>query len=166
MSRIIPYDDTLEVGKTVFITPEDKIIITDEKHEIFAQNYCEGNISKLTKGELILYKHWLEQNDYNKRKMCSDFLVDVLGFDKILTNMRKSITTTTLEPHMRFYNYYLMDWYIDIRKRSVFNEEKGIFEFIEPDISSIKYIEERRLEDEIRDIKSKVKLKDRHYFFK
>ena len=109
MSRIIPYDDTLEVGKTVFITPEDKIIITDEKHEIFAQNYCEGNISKLTKGELILYKHWLEQNDYNKRKMCSDFLVDVLGFDKILTNMRKSITTTTLEPHMRFYNYYLMD---------------------------------------------------------
>ena len=102
----------------------------------------------------------------NKRKMCSDFLVDVLGFDKILTNMRKSITTTTLEPHMRFYNYYLMDWYIDIRKRSVFNEEKGIFEFIEPDISSIKYIEERRLEDEIKDIKSKVKLKDRHYFLK
>lgn len=118
MSKIIPYDDTLEVGKNAFITPNDKIIITCEKHEIFAQNYCEGNISKLTKEELILYKHWLEQNEYNKRNMYSDFLVDVLGFDKILTIMRKSITTTTFEPHVRFYNYYLMDWYIDVRKKA------------------------------------------------
>lgn len=103
------YDDTLEFGKTAFITPNNKIIIVDEKHEVFVQSYCEGDINKLTKDELILYKYWLEQNDFNKRKMCSDFLVDVLGFDKIIKNISKTIATTTLFPHIRFYNYYLMD---------------------------------------------------------
>lgn len=166
MSKIILYDETLEVGKTAFITPNDKIIITDEKHEVFAQNYCEGNISKLTKEELILYKHWLEQNEFNKRKMCSDFLVDVLGFDKILKARRKSITTTSLEPHVRFYNYYIMDWNIEIRKRIVFNEETCMFEYVEPDMALIKYVEDRRFEDEIKEIKAKIKLKDRYYFFK
>ena len=129
MSKIILYDDTLEFGKTAFITPKDEIIITDVKHEIFAQNYCEGDISKLTKEELILYKYWLEQNDFNKARRCSDFLVDVLGFDKIVKNVGKTITTTTALPHIRFYNYYLMDWNIDVRKRTIFNEETHIFEF-------------------------------------
>ena len=166
MSKIILYDEILETGKTAFITPNDKIIITDEKHEIYAQNYCEGNINKLTKDELILYKYWLEQNDFNKRKMCSDFLVDVLGFDKILKAKRKSITTTTLEPHVRFYNYYLMDWYIDIRDRLVYNEKTGIFEPIEKEDWFIRYNEDRKMEEEINEIKAKVKLKDRHHFLK
>lgn len=166
MSKIILYDHTLEIGKTAFITPDDKIIITDEKHEVFAQDYCEGNMNKLTKEELILYKYWLEQNDFNKRKMCSDFLIDILGFDKILTNVRKSITTTSYEPHVRFYNYYLMDWYIDIRNRLVYNEKKGIFEPVQNEDCFIRDNEDRKMEEEINEIKTKVKLKDRHHFFR
>jgi len=166
MSKIILYDEILETGKTAFITPNDKIIIINEKHEIYAQNYCEGNINKLTKDELILYKYWLEQNDFNKRKMCSDFLVDVLGFDKVMKNIRKSITTTTSFPHVRFYNYYLMDWNIEVRKRIRFNEETHMFEFVELDTSFMRCVEDRRMEEEIIEIKSKVKLKDRHHFFR
>lgn len=166
MSKIILYDDALEVGKTAFITSSDEIIVTNEKHEVFAENYCEGSLNKLTKDELVLYKRWLEQNDYNKRKMCSDFLVDVLGFDKILTIMRKSITTTSLEPHIRFYNYYLMDWYIDIRDKLVYNEKTGLFEPFERKDWFIRYSEDRKMEEEINDIKSKVKLKDRMHFFR
>jgi len=107
MSNIILYDETLEVGKTAFITPNDKIIVTDDKHEVYAQNYC--NINNLTKEELILYKRWLQENEEVKRKMSSDFLVCVLGFDKILSLMKKTIVTTSFEPHIRFYNYYLKD---------------------------------------------------------
>ena len=119
MSKILLYDDTLEMCKPAFITPDNKIIIANEKHEIFAQKYCEGNLSKLTKEELILYKYWLEQKGFNRKEMSSDFLVSVLGFDKVLTLMKKSIATTSLEPHIRFYNYYLMDWYVDITNRLV-----------------------------------------------
>lgn len=164
MSKIILYDKTLEVGKPVFITPNDKIIFTDVKHEIYAQNYC--NINNLTKDELILYKYWLEENEEVKRKMISDFLVCVLGYDKILSLMKKAIVTTSFEPHIRFYNYYLMDWYVDIRKKSVYNESTGMFEFVEREDFSIKYIEDRKMEDEINEIKTHVKLKDRHYFLK
>lgn len=164
MSKIILYDDNLEIGKPAFITPSNKIIFTDEKHEVFAQKYCNGNI--LTKEELILYKYWLEQKDLNRRKVCSDFLVDVLGFDKILTIMRKTITTTSTEPHIRFYNYYLMDWYIDIRSRYVYNNSTGMFEPIQKDNFILISTEDRKIENEINEIKANVKVKDRHYFFK
>ena len=166
MSKIILYDDTLEFGKTAFITPNDKIIITDVKHEIFAQDYCEGDINKLTKDELILYKYWLEQVDFNKARRCSDFLVDVLGFDKIVKNVPKTITTTTSHPHVRVYNYYLKDWNIDVRKRTIFNEETQMFEYEYADTSFMMGVEDRRMESEINEIKSKVKTKDRHHFFK
>lgn len=166
MSKIILYDDTLETGKTAFITPSDKILIINEKHEVFAQNYCEGDINKLTKEELIIYRYWLEQINFNNSKRCSDFLVDVLGFDKVMKNIRKSITTTSSFPHVRFYNYYLMDWNIEVRKRTKFNEETHMFEFDDLDMSFMRCVEDRRMEEEINDIKSKVKLKDRHHFFR
>ena len=69
----------------------DKIIITDVKHEIFARVYCEGDINKLTKDELILYKYWLEQINFNKENRFSDFLVDVLGFDKFQGKFKFSL---------------------------------------------------------------------------
>ena len=164
MSKIILYDKTLEVGNPAFITPNGKIIVTDEKHEVYVQNYCD--INNLTKDELILYKRWLQENEEVKRKMSSDFLVCVLGFDKILSLMKKAIVTTSYEPHIRFYNYYLMDWYIDVRKKSVYNESTGMFEFIEREDFSIKYNEDRKMESEINEIKTYVKLKDRHHFLK
>jgi len=164
MSNIILYDETLEVGKTAFITPNDKIIVTDDKHEVYAQNYC--NINNLTKEELILYKRWLQENEEVKRKMSSDFLVCVLGFDKILSLMKKTIVTTSFEPHIRFYNYYLMDWYIDIRKKSVYNEKTGMFELVGRDDFIMKYNKDRKVEVEIDEIKKYVKLKDRHHFLK
>ena len=164
MSKILLYDKTLEVGNPAFITPNNKIILTNVKHEIYAQNYC--NINNLTKEELILYKRWLQDNEEIMRNMSSDFLVCVLGFDKVLSLMKKAIVTTSYEPHIRFYNYYLMDWYIDIRKKSVYNESTGMFEFVEREDFSIKYNEDRRIEREIDEIKRCVKLKDRHYFLK
>ena len=96
--------------------------------------------------------------------MYGDFLADVLGLDKVLRIMRKSITTTSPTPHIRFYNYYLMDWYIDIRNRVVYNEKTGIFEPVNKGFITLS--EDREFEEEINSIKSKVKLKDRHHFFR
>ena len=183
MSLIIPYDDKFDRGDGAFISPSNEIILTHGEHERFAGKYCSGidylfsrrsstkngdpfSLSKLTKEQLELYKLWLEQNEFYSRKMHSDFMVFVLGFDKIETIMRRAITTTSRQPHIRFYNYYLMDWYIDKKNPMKYNEETGLFEYDEPKDWIIYYNEDRKVEDEINEIKTKVLRKDRHHFFK
>ena len=182
MSSIITYDSNLGNGDGAFITPNNEIILTYGEHEGFAAKYCSGidyfysslsdknknpyASSKLTKEQLELYKLWLEQNEFYRRKMRSDFMVFVLGFDKIETIMRRAITTTSRQPHIRFYNYYLMDWYIDKQTPMKYSEETGLFEYDEPKDWMIYYNEDRKVEDEINEIKAKVLRKDRHHFFK
>ena len=80
--------------------------------------------------------------------------------------MRRAITTTSRQPHIRFYNYYLMDWYIDKKTPMKYNEKTGLFEYDEPKDWMIYYNEDRKVEDEINEIKAKVLRKDRHHFFK
>lgn len=98
--------------------------------------------------------------------MHSDFMVFVLGFDKIETIMRRAIIITSRQPHIRFYNYYLMDWYIDKNTPMKYNEETVLFEYDEPKDWMIYYNEDRKVEDEINEIKTKVLRKNRHHFFK
>ena len=128
--------------------------------------------SKLTKEQLELYKLWLNERLTNYKsylklgKECSDFLVYLLGFDKVETVMRRAITTTSPTPHIRFYNYYLMDWYIDHQSPMKYNKDTGYFEYDEREDCFFKFKEDRKVESEINEIKSKVLLKDRHLFFK
>lgn len=182
MNSIIPYDPKLGNGDGAFIKPNNKIILTYGEHERFAAKYCSGkdylfynssdktkdpfSLSKLTKEQLELYKLWLEKNEFYSRNMHSDFMVFILGFDKIETIMRRAITTTSRQPHIKFYNYYLMDWYIDKKYPMKYNEEKGIFEYDEPKDWIIYYNEDRKVESEINEIKQNVLKKDRHHFFK
>lgn len=178
MSSIITYDFNLGNGDGAFITPNNEIILTYGEHERFAAKYCSGrdlffsnksenpSSSKLTKEQLELYKLWLQKNEFYRRKMHSDFMVFVLGFDKIETIMRRAITTTSRQPHIRFYNYYLMDWYIESHKRRIYNEKTGHFEIDNSSDEIIKYRKDREIADEINEIKSRVLKKDRHYFFR
>ena len=48
----------------------------------------------------------------------------------------------------------------------LYNEETGLFEYDEPKDWIIYYNEDRKVESEINEIKSKVLRKDRHHFFK
>ncbi len=120
----------------------------------------------LTKEQLELYKLWLESYEFSRRNLLSDFMVYLLGFDKVETVMRRAITTTTPQPHIRFYNYYLMDWYIDHQTPMKFNKDTGHFEYDQKEDWFLKYNEDRQVESEINEIKSKVLVKDRHLFFK
>lgn len=182
MNPIIPYDSMLGNGDGAFITPSNEIILTYGEHERFAAKYCSGKdyfyssfsdkskdpyaSSKLTKEQLELYKLWLEKNEYYRRKMYSDFMVFVLGFDKVETIMRRAITTTSRQPHVKYYNYYLMDWYIDKQTPMKYNIETGLFEYDEPQDWIMYSNEDRRIESEINEIKQNVLRKDRHHFFK
>jgi len=176
MSTIIPYDEKL--GEGAFITPKNEIKMVYDCHESFAYNFCCENykylnelkfnnedtcFNKLSKEQLKLCKLWLEK--YDGSNSYSDFLVFVLGFDKIQTVMNKSITTTSFFPHIKYYNYYLMDWYVEQLTPMKYNNETGLFE---PKNQGMffGYSTDRDAEEEINEIKSKVLKSDRPYFFK
>ncbi len=122
--------------------------------------------SKLTKEQLELYKLWLGNYKHNPQKLNSDFLVYLLGFDKVQTVTRRAIITTSPQPHIKYYNYYLMDWHIECETPMNFNKDTGRFEYNESEDRVLKYLEDIKVEEEIGEIKSNVLLKDRHLFFK
>ena len=185
MSVIIPYEEKLKTGSGAFIDPNGKILFTNGEHLAFATRYCYGcsqeslinyndeelnqyldNFSCLNKKQLELLKIFLKDYQYSRTSIdICDFLVFVLQFDKVETIVRECITTTSKEPHLRFYNYYLMDWRIDARPPIIYNQEAKKFEedLLYSYIQSSKDLE---AEEEIKKIKSKTLIKDRPLFFK
>lgn len=192
MNKIIPYDDNLGQERATFITPNNEFYCNYSchfnGHEDLAKQYLNGpyfdqlldskvksksgeeiNIwqsSELTKEELEVYKIWFQNSKIWFLRTYSDYMVHVLGFDKVETQWRKAITTTSFESHIKYYNYYLMEWNIEIRTKMKYNKETSLFE---PVYYSEDYLisdADREAEDEIEEIKRKVLIKDRHHFFK
>ena len=78
-------------------------------------------------------------------------MVYLLSFDKIETVMREAITTTSLNPHIRFFNYYLMDWNIFEQPPMKYNCDTGLFEY-DRNKSYLGNSEDKAAEDEICEI--------------
>ena len=125
----------------------------------------EYSSSELTIEQLKLYKLWLERYEFSRHQLFSDFMVYLLSFDKVETVMGETITTTNPNPHIRFFNYYLMDWYIFEQPPMKYNSNTGLFEYDE-DNWYLGKSKDKEAEDEIEEIKAKVLKKDRHLFFK
>lgn len=125
--------------------------------------------SKLSKEDLQLYKLWVEHNEergIGYRYMYSDFIVFILGWDKLETVMRSCFTTTCNEPYTRFYNYFLMDWYIDHQTKKKYDNQKKTFIWDEKEDWYIKDQANKKAEEEINQIKKEVPFHERHLFFK
>ena len=125
----------------------------------------EYSSSKLTQEQLKLYKLWLDKYEFSRRNLLSDFMVYLLSFDKVETVMRETITTTNPNPHIRFFNYYLMDWDIFEQPPMKYNNDTGLFEY-DKDNWYLGKNEDKEAEEEIEEIKAKVLKKDRPLFFK
>ena len=203
MSVIIPYHKDLDSSGGAFIRPDGEILhLDDNRHEEFAERYCNGRdfkiytgaevgppapvltnleaerevlqakkgfdifrSSDLSKFQLAKYKFWLEHQNPENKISYADFLVFVLAYDKVETLVHGLITTTAAEPHVRFFNYYLMDWKIAIEKRLVYDYHRDTYYFLDNQFLSVNE-EDREAEEEIEDIKKHVLVKDRPYFFK
>jgi len=122
--------------------------------------------STLTKEQLNLFKLWLTSNQFDYKTCYSDFLVCVLGFEKVENIIKSTISTSNLHPHIRFYNYYLMDWNIICLPKITYNKQTNMFENFTPNNIFVASYLDREYEEEINEIKSKVLIKDRHHFFK
>lgn len=79
--------------------------------------------------------------------------------------LSKTILTSKFNPYETFYNFYLMDYNIQIVPQKIYNPKTQMFEdytqneFLIPD-SEIRY------KDEIESIKRMILLKDRHKYFR
>ena len=201
MAIILPYNNNLGPHNGAFIKPDGEVLfIKDNKHEEFAEKYCNGEDfsaitgakegqsrsiipifemlddvksnglgifrnSNLSREQLLKYKSWLERHHIDNKSIYADFLVYVLAFDKVETRINNLITTTSLEPHVRFFNYYLMDWSISVQKPLIYDEKEDLF-LMQYDQVPISDYDDREAEEEITEIKAKVLMKDRPYFFK
>ncbi len=98
--------------------------------------------------------------------MYSDFLLYILGIDKIQTIKRKCIVTTHPYPYIRYYNYLLMGFEIDLHNPMKYNEDTKEFEHYRQDRNIIAARQNGKYLDEIEDLKNKVPIMERHLFFK
>lgn len=98
--------------------------------------------------------------------MYSDFLIQVLVFDKVSIIMRKVIITANTKPHIRFYNYYLMDWPIDILSPKKRDKDSNSFVYDKGGNWYIENEDDIRAQMRIEEIKANVLRKDRHDYFK
>lgn len=161
MGIVLPYrDEFAKFNEGAFITYKGEFLPVKGNHELFAKWYCNNNLDAY---QSKLYNAWLNIFK-NKNVQFSDFLVFVLYFDKVENIIPNMITTTTKEPHQRFFNYYLMDWQIETKNHLRYNVSKGIFE---PDTNIlIEQEEDREAQYEIEEIKSQTLKRERNLFFK
>lgn len=142
-----------------------KSLLTEREIKDMSKNPNYFSTSKLNKNELEKYRFWLSKMAPYNHTYYADFMVCVLGYDKVETLFKNSIVTTSATPHIRFYNYYLMDWNVLRFNKVVYNQEEDSFDFQES-YFGISHIEDQEAEEELDEIKEKVPLKDRPIFFK
>lgn len=204
MSTILPYDENL-AHCNAFIKPNGTVFKVDDKHEKFADTFCNGKdyelyksildgssyysthfdefkkdygflgtiseldvygSSNLTPMQLIMYKlyrKWLTKEEFISTGAVSDFLVCFLSFDKVETVLFNTITTSSTHPHIRFWNYYLMDWSINTVPSLKLNKEDQSFFYVSNDFYAN---DDQEAAEELDDIKRLVRVKDRSLFFK
>lgn len=187
MGIILPYKNELVHGNGGFISlnGEIKQCHATNIHEKLANKICCGSISQfrfikglsryeitydeydgaLSKQDFEIFKIWMSEHYKNNISFygaCSDFLLHVIGYDKVEVN--RAITTSNNEPHIRFYNYYLLDHLILHLPKKIYNEELG--KFITEKYIYIPTDEDIEMEKEINEIKEKVPIKERKLFLR
>ncbi len=161
------YDDLLEIKSGRSYDPY--YTFEDYKREHNYQGRQEDidvfESSHLTEEELELFKKCFYDNDFFDYYTFVDFLVYVSHFDMVIP-LTRHIVTIDLEPHIRFYNYYLMDWEIqrEVPKEVRFDEKRNRLALIGTgaDVTQRDYDFKAEIEVE----KSKFLRKDRYLCFK
>lgn len=191
MSIILPYNEEINKHTGTFINPYGEIIYYKRSslyrfacHEATAQEFLCGNDKEfiamaryfspselkfedyhgnLSKSDYELFKLWISKQATLK-DLASDFMFFVLSFDRVMSVREKAIATTNPNPHIRFWNYYLMDFdiYSDTKKR--YNAKTDRFEWMR-DIGSMSNSDDEEAASKIVNIKKRYLRKEDRYQF-
>ena len=158
---IVPYKNQFDIEYGNYIDPNGEFVETYDSHEGFARKYIPYELPHEISN---LFIRWDNIYFYN----ASGFLVQLLNWDKIESYPINTITTSSYEPHKRFYNFYLMDWNIEVLPKLKYDQDKDLFVPIEYDSNKILlHHEDDKYEEELKHIKTLEKdLQSRKLFFK
>lgn len=138
-----------------------ELLITYHAYEEFVQKEkVEGNIFD---NEEVFEEEEYWFNMFSK--IYQDLLIQFIGFDKIETQTRKTITTSRTNIYEEFFNLLIMDYEIKQIPKLIFDEETQHFRWIKQN-EFINAGINRECEKDIQLIKKYVPYKDRHLYFK
>lgn len=164
MAKIIPYNKKIEDTFGAYVSPNGTIIIVDIDHEEYAK-YLVYKTNFLNGEEFKLLKLWINTNRFSEY-LFSDFMVYVLGYDKIITKGRKSIVTTSSFPYEKYYNYALLDYVIDTQVPKKYDEESNTFVPNSTDYYVLMFTKDKDIEEEIKLVKKMARGKNISDYFK
>lgn len=139
-------------------------LLAKDEYERQVHSVDAFSTSKLCMKDLEKLKVWL--NTHNGNNTYSDFLVYALSFDKVEKKVKKLITSTAVDPHIRFFNYYLMDWRIENPDDAVLLKANSPEFVFQPKNFEYRSNEDVDAEQEILEITSRVPLVKRPLYFK
>ena len=127
--------------------------------------YKEFTPSKIENNDFFLPDLYAENSYWNQmfQSASFDLLVQFIGFDKIETQKKKTITTSKKNIYEEFFNLLLMDYDIVELPRLIFDADVQHFRWISP--SFINAGVNREYENDIRLIKKYVPYEERQKYF-
>lgn len=174
--KIIPYNQGLKHVSGCFLLPDNTLIHASTQHEIHAQSILNntgfsekydlnfnavGQSLKFNENELDLFKKYLkfikESNQY--LDVYSNFLVQVLEFDRMRLNTTNTIVTANSNPYTKFYNYFLMEHEIQQIPKLILKNDKFDY-FYEIEEKEFEVYEELQLK------KKMIRYNQRYQYFK
>ena len=122
-------------------------------------------LSNLFETFVIVKKSDFDNGNYkNLRYLANDILIQLIGFDKIETQLSKTITTSKINVCEEFFNYMIMGYDVVQIPKVVFNAENNSFNIIRTN-EFTGYSMEREYEEEIKLIKKLVPYSEREKYF-
>ncbi len=116
MDLIIPYDEHNN-DEGYFIAPNGEFIRNSSSffrcHEQIARQYCEHYLTPEDQRLLELWINYYYSQGFSTSYVVTDFLTTIKGFDKATFRQSAYLSTPSLIPHIRLYNYYLMGWTVE-----------------------------------------------------
>ncbi len=177
--RSLIYSDKLVNSSGCFLLPNNMIISNGEFHEATAKSFCSGDTISLydinlerTKDNIRISNKQLDLlNQYIKyaykhqmiKDLYSNFLVQVLNFDRIRLSSANCIVTSSDECYSKFYNYYLMEHDIVQMPKLIYHENDFV---INSQYNNEVYAEEYKIFNNLEKIKTLVKKDERSGYFK
>lgn len=117
----LPYSKQLLTASGVFLLPDNSLILGDY-HELVARDFCNrvsekvlyniyleelGKTIEISDEELRLLREYKQISELNN-EFYSNFMVQVLNFDRIRLYSTNSIVTSNEKCYTKYYNYYLL----------------------------------------------------------
>lgn len=139
---------------------KDLLMTYDVYEEFVPKEKVEGNIFD---NEEVFEEeeYWFHMFS----KIDKDLIVQFIGFDKIETQIRKTITTSKTNIYEEFFNLLIMDYEIKQIPKLIFDEDTQHFRWIKQN-DFINAGINRECEKDIQLIKKYVPYKNRHLYFK